>query len=222
MSRIEAVLFDMDGVIFDTERVYLEHWMQIFEKYGYEMKKEIYTSVMGTGRENVMRVFKEIYGDDLPIVQMYKEKDELLVQAVEEGQVPMKPGAKEILNFLRENNFKTALATSAKRDRTNMQLKMGKIESEFDAVVCGDDITNSKPDPERFLKVAQKLSISSRNCIVVEDSSAGIKAAYSAKMMGLHVEDLKKADEEILEYCHKSFKNLFEIKEYLIQLTVKS
>lgn len=222
MSRIEAVLFDMDGVIFDTERVYLEHWIQVFESHGYKMTKEVYTSVMGRGRENVMRIFKEIYGDYLPIVEMYKEKDKLLVQAVEERKVPMKPGVKEILNFLKGNNIKIALATSAKRDRTDMQLKMGKIENEFDTVVCGDDIINSKPDPEIFLKAAQRLSTSPENCIVVEDSSAGIKAAYNAKMMGLHVEDLKKVDEEILEYCHKSFKDLFEIKEYLTQLTIYS
>jgi len=222
MNKIEAVLFDMDGVIFDTEKVYLEHWIKIFKKYGYEMKKEVYVSVMGRGRENVMKTFLEIYGENLPIVQMYKEKDELLVQAIEEGKVPMKPGAKEILNSIKENNFKIALATSAKRDRMMMQLKMGKIENEFDAIVCGDDITNSKPDPEIFLKAAQKLSVNPENCVVVEDSPSGIKAAYSAKMIGLHVEDLKKADEEILKHCYKSFKDLFEIKECLIQLTINS
>ena len=219
MNKIEAVLFDMDGVIFDTERVYLEHWIKIFKKYGYEMKKEVYVSVMGRGRENVMKTFLEIYGENLPIEEMYKEKDKLLVQAIEDGQVPMKPGALEILNCLKENNFKIALATSAKRNRMMMQLKMGKIENEFDAIVCGDDITNSKPNPEIFLKAAQKLSVNPENCVVVEDSPSGIKAAYSAEMMGLHVEDLKEADEEMLKHCHKSFKNLFEIRDYLIELT---
>lgn len=222
MSEINAVLFDMDGVIFDTERVYLEHWIQVFEKYGYEMKKEVYVSVMGTGRQNVMKTFKEIYGEDLPIIEMYKEKDALLIQAIEEGKVPMKPGAKEILKFLKENKIKAALATSAKRNRMDMQLKMGNIENEFDAIICGDDITNSKPDPEIFLKAAQKISVAPENCAVVEDSPSGIKAAHRAEMMALHVEDLKKADEEILKNCHKSFKDLFEIKEYLIQLRVKS
>jgi HAD superfamily hydrolase (TIGR01509 family) len=150
---------------------------------------------------------------------MYKEKDELLVQAIEDGQVPMKPGAKEILNLLKGNNLKIGLATSAKRDRMIMQLKMGKIENEFDAIVCGDDITNSKPDPEIFLKAAEKLCVNSQYCAVVEDSPSGIKAAYNAEMLALHVQDLKEADEEILKHCHKNFKNLFEIGEYLIQLT---
>lgn len=215
MNKIKAVLFDMDGVIFDTERIYLEEWSIVFEKYRYKMTKDVYASVMGTGRKNVMKKFCEIYGQDLPIEQMYKEKDELLVRAVEEGKIPIKPGVKEILKFLKENKIKIALATSAKRDRMMMQLKMGEIENLFDGLVCGDDIINSKPDPEIFLKTAEKLSVKPENCAVVEDSTAGIKAAHNAGMIGLHVEDLKEADNEILENCHKNFKNLFEIKEYL-------
>ena len=220
MNKIKAILFDMDGVIFDTERVYLEHWIKIFKNHGYKMKKEVYISVMGRGRKNVMKTFLEIFGEDLPIVQMYKEKDEMLAVAIKNGEVPLKPGANEILDFLRENNYKIALATSAKGDRTAIQLKMGNIENKFDTIVCGDDIINSKPNPEIFLKAAQKLLVKPEECIVIEDSPSGIQGTYNAKMIGLHVEDLKKADEEILKCCHKSFKNLIEIKEYL-KITLK-
>lgn len=214
MRKIEAVIFDMDGVIFDTERLYLENWRKIFKKYGYEMTKEIYISVMGKGRKNAIKTFLEIYGKDLPISQMYKEKDEKFMQEIEEGKVLVKPGAEEILNFLKENEYKIAIATSAKRDRTLRQLNMAGMIKKFDVIVCGDDIKNSKPDPEIFLKAAQKLSVNYSNCIVIEDSAAGIKAAFNAKMIGMHVEDLKKADDEILKYCNRSFIDLFKIKEY--------
>jgi HAD superfamily hydrolase (TIGR01509 family) len=215
MKKIKAILFDMDGVIFDTERVYLEGWKKVFKKYGYEMKKEIYVSVMGTGRKNVSETFVRIYGEDLPIIQMYEEKDRELFKAIDEGKVPLKEGAKEILIFLRENGYKTALATSAKRERAMKQLKMGKIEELFDVVVTGDEVEKSKPDPGIFLTAAKKLSEEPENCIVVEDSPAGIKAAYNAKMIGFHVEDLKEADEKILKYCHNNFKNLLEIQKYI-------
>ena len=221
MKKFEAVLFDMDGVIFDTERVYLDGWKKVFKKYGYEMTKEIYISVMGTGRKNVSKTFLNIYGADLPIIQMYEEKDRELFKAIAEGQVPLKQGVKEILGFLKEKGYKTALATSAKRERTMKQLKMGGIEELFDAIVSGDEAEKSKPDPGIFLTAAKKLSIKPENCIVVEDSPAGIQAAYNAEMMGLHVEDLKEADEEILKYCHKNFKNLLEIKEYINELTTE-
>lgn len=215
MKRIEAVLFDMDGVIFDTERVYLDGWKKVFKKYGYEMTKEVYISVMGTGRKNVSKKFLDIYGKDLPIIQMYEEKDRELFKAIEEGQVTLKQGVKEILMLLKERGYKTALATSAKRERAIKQLEMVDVEGMFNVIVCGDEVEKSKPDPGIFLMAAKKLSIKPENCIVVEDSPAGIKAAYNAGMIGFHVEDLKKADEEILKYCHKSFKDLLEIKHYI-------
>lgn len=215
MKKIEAVLFDMDGVIFDTESIYLDIWSKVFRSYGYTMTKDVYISVMGRGRKNVIKTFVDLYGQDLPIIQMYKEKDEKLMQVIDKGQVPMKVGVKEILTFLKGNGYKVALATSAKRERAIKQLKIANIKELFDCIVCGDEIINAKPNPEIFLKAAEELSIKSENCIVIEDSPAGIKSAYNANMIGIHVEDLKKADEEILKYCHKSFKNLLDIKEYI-------
>lgn len=215
MNKIKAVLFDMDGVIFDTERECLKEWEVIFKKYGYKMKKEIYISVMGRGRKKVKEIFKEKFGEDLPIDKMYIEKDKMLKEAVENNKVPLKEGALELLEFLKENGYKIALATSAKRERVKIQVSHAKIENIFDAIVCSEDITNSKPDPEIFLKAAEKVCVNPENCIVIEDSEAGIKAAFNAKMIGFHVEDLKKADESILKHSYKNFKNLIEIKEYI-------
>lgn len=215
MNKIKAVLFDMDGVIFDTEREYLKEWNKIFEKYGYEMKKEIYVSVMGRGRKKVKEIFKENFGDDLPIEEMYIEKDKMLKEAIENNEVPLKQGALELLEFLKKNEYKTALATSAKKDRVKSQVNHAKINNLFDAIVCADDIVNSKPDPEIFLKAAEKVNVKPENCIVIEDSEAGIRAAFNAGMIAFHVKDLKEADENIMKYCDKNFENLIEIKKYI-------
>ena len=85
MDKVNTVIFDMDGVIFDTERIYLEAWTDVFDKYGYKMTKEVYTSVMGVGRKNVIKTFKHIYGNDLPIDKMYKEKDQILFNRMRRG-----------------------------------------------------------------------------------------------------------------------------------------
>ena len=215
MNKIKAVLFDMDGVIFDTEREYLKEWNKIFEKYGYEMKKEIYVSVMGRGRKKVKEIFKENFGDDLPIEEMYIEKDKMLKEAIENNEVPLKQGALELLEFLKRNGYKTALATSAKKDRVKSQVTHAKINNLFDAIVCADDIVKSKPNPEIFLKAAEKVNIKPENCIVIEDSEAGIRAAFNAGMIAFHVKDLKEADENIKKYCNKNFENLIEIKKYI-------
>ena len=211
----KAVIFDMDGVIFDTERVYLEIWQSVFEKYGYKMTKELYVNVMGTGRKNVIKTFLENFGDDIPIEKMYEEKDNQLFYIIENQGIPLKEGVKELFSMLKEKNYKIALATSAKRERVEKQIKDKWLKESFDAIVCGDDVEKGKPSPDIFLKAAKKIDVEPENCFVVEDSPAGIKAAFSGGMKGIHVEDLKAADEDILKYCEKNFKNLQEIKEYL-------
>lgn len=215
IKDIDAVIFDMDGVIYDTEAFYLKHWIQVFSEYGYEMTKAIYINAMGRGRKKVKEYFKSVFGEDLPIEEMYVKKDKLLFDAIRNKEVPLKPGALEFLSYLKNNNIKTALATSAKRKRLDIQLEDSPIVQYFDAIVCGDDVVNSKPDPEIFLKAAEKIGAKIEKCIVIEDSEAGIKAAHDGKMTAFHVEDLKEADDSIKENANMLFKNLKEIQDYL-------
>ena len=215
MKKIKGVLFDMDGVIFDTEKAYLDTWTKVFKSYGYDLKKETYISIMGTGRENAVRTFKNAFGNDIPMEEMYKDKDRILKEIIESGKVPVKDGAVELLAYLREKNIKTALATSARMWRAETQLNLAGINKMFNEIVCGDEIKNLKSNPEIFLKAAEKLGLKPDECIVIEDSPAGIQAAYNAGTYGIHVEDLKKADETIKKYSKANFKNLMEIKDYI-------
>ena len=211
-SKIKAVIFDMDGVLFDTESLYLKSWIKVFEKYGYTMKKEIYLDVMGTGRENVKRVFKKIFGESLPIEEMYKEKDIELFKEIEEN-LETKEGAFELLTHLKENNYKIALATSGERKRMEKQMEKFDFIKFFDALVTKEDVTKNKPNPDIFLKAAEKINVKPEECMVIEDSFAGIKGAYLGNMTPVHVIDLKELDEEGKKLCYKSFKNLIELKE---------
>lgn len=216
MKKVESVIFDMDGVLFDTESIYLKVWKNVFKKYGYKMTKDIYSQVIATGRENVKKVFLREFGEELPIEKMYVEKDLALKEEIEKN-VYIKEGAVEILTHLKSKNYKVALATSSDRERMNKQLEKASIRKYFDEIVCKDEVENTKPNPEIYLKVADKLNVNPENCLVIEDSLAGVKAAYKANMKVLHIEDLKKADNEIKKYCYKSFNNLLEIKEEIFQ-----
>ena len=178
-------------------------------------KKDIYVNAMGRGRKKVKEYFKSIYGENLPIDEMYKVKDKLLFDAIKNKEIPLKKGAIELLEFLKSKNIKTALATSAKRERLDIQLEGSPIVKYFNAIVCGDDVVNSKPNPEIFLKAANLIDSDPVKSIVIEDSEAGIKAAHDGNMIGLHVEDLKEADESIKENAYMLFKDLIEIKNYL-------
>ncbi|MBX9138456.1 MULTISPECIES: HAD family phosphatase [unclassified Clostridium] len=182
-----------------------------------DIRPDIYASVLGTGRENVKKVFLNTFGDELPIDDMYIEKDENLTIAIEKG-VPLKSGVHEILKYLKDNDFKIALATSAVSERAFKQLRQGNIEKFFNVVVCRDEVRETKPNPEIFLKAAKKLMVEPNECIVIEDSSAGIEAAFNAGMIPIHVVDLKDADENILKNCYKSFNNLNEIRNELVNI----
>lgn len=212
LNNKQTVIFDMDGVLFDTEKVYLDVWTRVCEKYGYKMTKEIYCKVIATGRENVKRVFKKEFGYDIPIEEMYKEKDEILAKELERC-IPLKDGAYELLKHLKEKNYKLALATSASKERMEKQLKKANFKNIFDEIVCRDEVKETKPNPEIFLKAAEKLGVDPKECIVIEDSLAGVKAAYNGDMIPIHVVDLKYPDKEIKKYCYKSFNDLIEIKK---------
>ena len=212
INNIKAIIFDMDGVIFDTELVYLEIWSKVFEKYGYKLQKEVYAEVLGTGRENVKKVLLNKYGNELPIDKMYREKDKDLEKAVDKG-IPLKEGAYKILSYLKNNNYKIALATSASKERALKQLRYADIEKFFDIIVSRDDVKETKPNPDIFLKAAKKLNVNPNECIVIEDSGAGIKAAFNAGMIAIHVVDLKEPDNEIIRACYKSFNNLNDIRK---------
>lgn len=213
-DKIKAIIFDMDGVLFDTETLYLKSWIKVFEKYGYTMKKDIYLDVMGTGRENVKKVFKEKFGENIPIEEMYKEKDIELFKEIDEN-LEIKDGAFELLTHLKDNNYKIALATSGERKRMEKQMKKADFIKYFDALITKEDINKNKPNPDIFLKAAEKINVKPEECIVIEDSFAGIKGAYLAGMKPIHVIDLKELDEEGKKLCYKSFKNLRTLKEEL-------
>lgn len=210
-----AVIFDMDGVIFDTERVYMQIFINVYDKFGYKMTKDIYVTLIGRDRGSVIKRLYEVYGDDFPVEEIFKECDAELKKAIDAGRVPVKEGALEIFKYLKDNKYKMALATSSSKTKLEMQLKIHNLEEVFDEIVCADDVVRSKPDPSIFLAAARKLKVKPEECIVIEDSPAGIEAAYNAGMMGIHVEDLVKADDKIKRYSVKQFKNLNEVKGFL-------
>lgn len=211
----KAVIFDMDGVIFDTERIYLETWEKVFKDYGYNFRREVYIKCMGRGRKVVKQVFLEEFGENLPIEEIYIKKDQELFKIIEEEGVPLKEGAVELLDFLNKNNIKVALATSAKSDRTNAMIDDKKIREKFDYIVTGENVEKLKPNPDIFLKAAKGINVKPENAVVIEDSKSGVLAGFNANMKVFHIEDLLAPDEEIKKYAFKMFKSLNQIKEYL-------
>lgn len=220
MKKIEGVIFDMDGIIFDTERIYFSIWTKALKKYGYVINKEEYTLLMGRNLKSFNKMLIKKYGEDLPIEKIVDEEENDMNKFIHENTVPVKPGLYELLDFLAQKEYKVALATSTCRERAVDLLEMAGIRDKFRVIICGDDVINSKPDPEIFIKAAERLEVDPEKCIVLEDSPAGITAAYNGGMLGINVPDLKEPDGEMKKYAHKICSNLLEVKDYMLKYTM--
>lgn len=221
MEKIEGVIFDMDGILFDTERISFSIWKKILKKYGYVINKDEYVSFMGKNRQTANKLFIKKYGEDFPIKKIRDEKDIDMLKFINENGVPIKPGVYELLDFLGENGYKVALATATCRERAIHLLDKAGIVDKFKTIICGDDVIKSKPNPEIFLKAAENLEADPQKCIVLEDSPAGIEAAYNGGMMGINVPDLKEPDDETERLAYKICESLLDVKAYLLKYTTK-
>ena len=209
-----AVVFDMDGVIFDTENLGRYAWRQAAPFFGIDNIDEVYSKIIGTKYERGLEILRENFGSDFP-AEDFRKKAGTFVREVLETKIPIKPFVPELLTFLRENGIKTALASSTKYEVVIRELTQEGLIDYFDVIVGGDLVAKSKPEPDIFLKAMSDLGEKPENCFIVEDSANGIRAAFASGARPIMVPDLVTPTEEIKAMCHKIFNNLGEVMEYL-------
>jgi beta-phosphoglucomutase family hydrolase len=215
MKKVDAIIFDMDGVLIDSERISFKCFQEVFEEYDYKIDEEFYLKLIGRTVKNIKEIMKKEYGDDFPFDDIYEKKRNLAYEITNKNGVIIKPGVHELLDYLNSKNYKIAVATSTRKERALELLEEGRIKGKVDYVIGGDQVENSKPNPEIFLKAAKALNVEPEKCIVIEDSDAGITAAHAGKMIGIHVPDMKELEEETKGLAFKICKDLIEVKKYL-------
>ena len=215
MKNIKAFIFDMDGLLLDTERITFKSFKNAFEEYGYGLTEAFYLTLIGGNVRAVKNACLDRYGSWFPFDVLYENQAKLSEEYISKKGVPIKDGVNELIDYLKENNYKIALATSSNKEKAENLLELAKIKDKFDYMICGDEIVNSKPDPEIFLKAAKKIGAKPKECIVLEDSKAGIKAAVNAGMKAINIPDMKKPDEEIKRMAFKIFDSLLDVKKYI-------
>ncbi|MBO5154583.1 MAG: HAD family phosphatase [Eubacterium sp.] len=211
----DAVLFDMDGVIFDSEVKVVECWKEVADKYGIPDIESQCHACLGTTREMSRTIMLEHYGADFPYDTYKKEMSDLFHIRYGGGRLPKKAGAAELLKFLQLHNKKVALASSTRREIVEQELRDGGLISYFDAVICGDMVQRSKPEPDIFLKACAVLGVEPKRAFGVEDSYNGIRALAAAEIPAIMVPDLKSPTEEIRSLATAVLPDLFAVKKYL-------
>lgn len=215
MTNLEAVIFDMDGVIFDTERLCLESWKQAGVKYGLTDIDEVFPSCIGSTKEVTRRLFLERYGENFPYVQFRADAAVFFRQASIPNGFPKKKGIIRLLTYLKERGIKTGVASSTALDLVKNELEDAGLLHFFDVVIGGDCVTHSKPHPEIFLHCAELLGAKKETSLIIEDSYNGVKAAGAAGIRCIMVPDMLPPTDETNAIAWKTLPSLDEVAELL-------
>ena len=214
---MKAVVFDMDGVIFDSERLSKEVWLEIAEECGIEGFSPVYDEIIGVNKAGGRQIVCEAYGKDFPFDEIHAEAAVRKLPKCPNGHYPLKAGIVELLTFLKEQNYKIGLASSTEESVVRMHLEKSGLISYFDCLICGNMVANSKPHPEIFLVACETLGVTPGETYIIEDSYNGIRAAASAGAFPIMVPDLKAPTEEMEKLSKLILKDLYEVKKHLGQ-----
>lgn len=195
-DSITAILFDMDGLVLDTEKLYTRFWQEAANALGYPMTKEQALGMRSLNRGAGLAKMQSYFGPDVDYDAIRKKRIEMMDDFVEKEGVTLKPGIRELLAFLKEHGIKTAIATSSPIERTIKYLTSVGLQNSFDELVSGYMVEKGKPEPDIYLFAAEKLGTAPEKCMVLEDSPAGILAAYRAGCLPVMVPDQDEPDAE--------------------------
>ena len=213
-EEIELFLFDMDGLLFDTETIYVGYGREVAKKMGYTITKDIVEKTTGVTDDKARILFKESLGQDFPYDEMMGTVKDHILELAKKSEVSLKSGALELLEFLRENNKEMILATSSDFFMAEALINGKDLKKYFSYFVTAEDVVHGKPDPEVFLIGAKKAGVSPKKTAVFEDSFNGIRAAHAAGTFPIMVPDKLKPTEEIEKLVYKKFNSLVEVLDY--------
>ena len=208
---MQCVVFDMDGVLFDSEALVLRSWEQTAEIHGIPDVREVCLRCLGTNAAESRRLFLEKYGADFPYDTYKAEMSARYWENVGEGKLELKPGVREILDALRQNGWKTAIASSTRTAVVREEMQHFGLEQMFDEIIGGDMVRRSKPDPEIYLTACRVLGADPAETYAVEDSYNGIRSAAAAGMRPVMIPDLLPPTPEIESLTAKIFPSMTEL-----------
>ncbi|MCQ2981414.1 MAG: HAD family phosphatase [Treponemataceae bacterium] len=194
-----ACIFDMDGLLFNTEELCRSIWIELCKERGVTCTYEQYARCIGHNEKDVIAILKDMFGQSFPCENFFVLVRQRMVQHFEQYGTPDKPGIHPLFDFLKSHQVPFALATSNNEKHARDMIRRSGLEPYFDAYAFGTEVPHGKPEPDIFLMAAGRLNTPPERCIVFEDSPAGLEAARRAGMMSVFVPDLAEVPPEVLE-----------------------
>lgn len=208
---LKALIFDMDGLLLDSERIVKRSWDDAGEEMGVPNVGDQIYHTLGMNRRSRDQYFKNVYGEDFPLEEFHKRTSVCFYRIVGEEGLPVKAGAKELLAYAKERGYQIAVATSSSRSYAQKVLTDAGIFSYFDGGVYGDMVTHAKPDPEIYRKACESIHVQPEEAIALEDAPAGVRSAHAAGLRVILIPDLVQPSGEILELTYRKFDTLNEV-----------
>ncbi len=214
MENIKAIIFDMDGVILDSESISDITWRKAAEEKGLSVNDEILNACRGSNKNDTIQTLKKYYGSDFDS-EAFLERTSVLFHEIEEKDgIPLLPYAKEILEYLKPR-YRLALASSTRGPTVERQLRAAGVIDFFETRTTGEMVEHSKPNPEIYLMACKSIGMNPEDCAAVEDSLNGIRSAYAAGLKPVMVIDKVQPTEEIRKMCCNIFDSLDGLKTVL-------
>jgi HAD superfamily hydrolase (TIGR01509 family) len=212
LAEYQAIIFDMDGLLIDSERIYLECFIEACHQHQFEADENIYLQCIGTSWQRTKEILTEGYGPEFPYHEVVDQCRALYELAITEHPLPVKEGAVPLLKAIDSLQIPKAVATSTERDKAMEKLRSVDLLHYFSHVVGGDQVADSKPLPQIYLKVAKCLGISPDNCLALEDSDNGVRSAHAAGMDVIQIPDLVTPSIEVKALGHPIMSSLSEVQ----------
>lgn len=221
IKRLQAVVFDMDGLMFDSERYVQKSWDIAGKILGYGPLGHNIVNTLGTNRTNREIYFKEHYGQDFPFEKFLDTYRNAYWEMSKEKEVPAKEGLHELLEVLKKHHIKMGVATSSSEEHAFGNLKREGIENYFQAVITGNMIEHGKPEPDIYIEACQRLHVKPGQAIALEDAVNGILAAHRAGMMPVMIPDMIKDTSQVDEILFAVYDSLLDVAEELDEVLGK-
>lgn len=194
---VRAVIFDMDGLLLDTEKLLVKFWCEAAKESGFDMTREIALNIRSMHRSFAIPYLKDALGEDFDYPKIRSRRMELMNEHIKKHGIELKAGAKALLTYLNSNKIPAAVATATDYERAENYLKMTGIFDYFDKIICATMVKRGKPMPDIYLYAAEQLDLDPSECVALEDSPNGVKSAASAGIRTIMVPDLTEPDEEL-------------------------
>lgn len=211
----QAVVFDMDGLLLDSERLCMEIFSEVVTEHGFTFDREVYARCIGTTRTGTRAVLRAGFGDDFPLDAIEHAWMERYESKVLSAPVPVKAGARELLEALADRGVPCGLATSTRRELAVRKLELADLARYFAVRVTGDEVRSGKPDPEPYLLALSRLGAQGPGSWALEDSDNGVRAAHAAGLHVLQVPDLTPPAAAVRALGHRIVDSLHAVRALL-------